>query len=131
MECSTICIFQNYYQSTFSGVGCYPDVFIGNGIHGLHDFYGHNQRNFCANKTRFISTADLVTLTFDDRLSQFQKKELLGNGVSPEKIYAPFHIDYLKVSYDKLSFFLFISFSFFFCLFFLCVMRASLWFDYI
>uniref|UniRef100_A0A9J2PYS9 CUB domain-containing protein n=1 Tax=Ascaris lumbricoides TaxID=6252 RepID=A0A9J2PYS9_ASCLU len=93
----------NYYQSTFSGVGCYPDVFIGNGIHGLHDFYGHNQRNFCANKTRFISTADLVTLTFDDRLSQFQKKELLGNGVSPEKIYAPFHIDYLKVpaKFDK------------------------------
>lgn len=61
------------------------------------DYYGFPYRNFCSNKTRFVSTADFATLRFDDLSTKYQKQSLREQGVSMEKIYAPFRIDYLKV----------------------------------
>lgn len=89
--------FQNFYQTAFDQTGCYPDVVVRNGVHDLPYFYGLNRHNFCENKTRFISSADVLSLTYDDRMTHFAKRELFTSNRNSERIYAPFRIEYLKV----------------------------------
>lgn len=68
-----------------------------NGIHDFIQYYAAAQMNFCSNKTRFVSTADLVTVRFDDRVAEYEKQSTIQKGTSMEKVYAPFRVDYLKV----------------------------------
>ncbi|VDN60891.1 unnamed protein product [Dracunculus medinensis] len=91
---------QNFYQTAFDQTGCYPDVVVRNGVHDLPYFYGLNRHNFCENKTRFISSADVLSLTYDDRMTHFAKRELFTSNRNSERIYAPFRIEYLKVPQD-------------------------------
>ncbi|KAM3716945.1 Cubilin [Dirofilaria immitis] len=88
---------ENFYQTTYNKVGCYPDIYIANGMNKMMDYYGFVDRNFCSNETRFISTADLITIRYNDRVAAYEKQNMHEHEISSEKIYAPFRITYFKV----------------------------------
>ncbi|VDK77902.1 unnamed protein product [Litomosoides sigmodontis] len=88
---------ENFYQTTYNEVGCYPDIYIANGLNKLVDYYGFVDRIFCSNETRFVSTADLVTIRYDDRAALYEKQTMFEGEISSKKIYAPFRISYFKV----------------------------------
>ncbi|CAG9535646.1 unnamed protein product [Cercopithifilaria johnstoni] len=85
------------HETTYNEVGCYPDIYIANGLNRLVDYYGFVDRIFCSNETRFVSTADLITMRYNDRAAMYEKQNMLERGISFEKIYAPFRISYFKV----------------------------------
>ncbi|OZC07942.1 CUB domain protein [Onchocerca flexuosa] len=89
---------ENFYQTTYNEVNCYPDIYITNGLNKMMDYYGFVDRNFCSNETRFVSTADLVTIRYNDRAAAYEKQNMRERGIPPEKIYAPFRISYFKVT---------------------------------
>ncbi|VDP15149.1 unnamed protein product [Onchocerca flexuosa] len=85
------------HETTYNEVNCYPDIYITNGLNKMMDYYGFVDRNFCSNETRFVSTADLVTIRYNDRAAAYEKQNMRERGIPPEKIYAPFRISYFKV----------------------------------
>lgn len=90
-------IFKNYYQTTYNEVGCYPDIYIVNGLNRLVDYNGFVDHIFCSNETRFVSTADLITIRYNDRAATYEKQTMSEGEISSKKIYAPFRISYFKV----------------------------------
>ncbi|EJW72195.1 hypothetical protein WUBG_16898 [Wuchereria bancrofti] len=61
------------------------------------DYNGFVDHIFCSNETQFVSTADLITIRFNDRAAMYEKQNMKERGIPSEKIYAPFRIAYLKV----------------------------------
>uniref|UniRef100_A0A1I8EZ18 Cubilin n=1 Tax=Wuchereria bancrofti TaxID=6293 RepID=A0A1I8EZ18_WUCBA len=88
---------ENFYQTKYNEVGCYPDIYIANGLNRPMDYNGFVDHIFCSNETQFVSTADLITIRFNDRAAMYEKQNMKERGIPSEKIYAPFRIAYLKV----------------------------------
>ncbi|VDN93661.1 unnamed protein product [Brugia pahangi] len=85
------------HETKYNEVGCYPDIYIANGLNRPVDYYGFVDHIFCSNETQFVSTADLITIRYDDRAAMYEKQNMKERGIPSEKVYAPFRITYLKV----------------------------------
>uniref|UniRef100_A0A0K0FAF1 Probable cubilin (inferred by orthology to a C. elegans protein) n=1 Tax=Strongyloides venezuelensis TaxID=75913 RepID=A0A0K0FAF1_STRVS len=85
---------------------CYDDIKIYNGFPPLDDYYNGPDTMFCINRDTFISTADLVTLKFEDDM-----KRKLGlyayvdskKSINTTSIKYPFKIKYRKIGKDSFS----------------------------
>ncbi|VDO21453.1 unnamed protein product, partial [Brugia timori] len=78
------------HETKYNEVGCYPDIYIANGLNRPVDYYGFVDHIFCFNETQFVSTADLITIRYDDRAAMYEKQNMKERGIPSEKVPAEF-----------------------------------------